>query len=387
MARRQSDDYIDIVSNDPRLDRKLRRHRKKKRRTAKQKAVRAISVIAIIIAIGVVGYLFAANTSFFGKRLNVEIGTPDELKKKSVSFLVCGVDFEEGTGRAHLTDVQMYVNFDIKKGKINILQIPRDTYITREETSTGKINAVYGRPESYGTNGIDGLSEYIHKAFKLPVDHYATVNMTTFKKIIDEIGGVEVDVPTTITLEGVTIKKGLQTLDGTKAERFVRFRKGYNKYYNGSDINRQSMQRIFMAALAKKLKATPIGELVKVLTPIMANKEVTTDLTLNDARIYLGAMQKVDLKDMKVEMLPGESCYTSYGQSVYSLHKQETADLLNNRFRPYGRKYTADELIIEEIKNTTNYYTNNGDGFDDLLTSGYLPGQHKVTSSAQSSEQ
>lgn len=384
MAKRNTDEYIDIVSNDPKYDKRSKRRRKKKK-TAKQKAVKAISISAIVAAVLVVAYLVVFNTSFFGEKLDLGIATPSELRANSVGFLVCGVDFEEGSSRAHLTDVQMYVNFDIKASKISILQIPRDTYITRDETPTGKINAIYGRSESYGKNGIKGLSAYINKAYKLPVDHYATVNMTTFKKVIDQIGGVEVNVPTTITLEGVTIKKGLQTLNGKQAERFVRFRKGSGTYYDGSDTKRQKMQRIFMAALAKKFKSMQLSELVSVLTPAVTNKEVTTDLTLSNVQNYLGAMQKVNLSDMQVEMLPGESCYTSYGQSVYTLHAQETADMLNEKFRPYGKKYSVDQLTITELTNTTDYNTNTGDGFDDLLTSDYIPGQKKETSSQDES--
>ncbi len=387
MARKNTDEYIDIVSNDPKLDKKIKRRRKRKRRTKKQKAVRAISITAITAAVLVVAYLFVFNTSFFGDKLNIEIATPSELRANSVGFLVCGVDFEEGTSRAHLTDVQMYLNFDIKAGKISILQIPRDTYITTEETSTGKINAIYGRSESYGKNGIEGLAEYINNAYKLPIDNYVTVNMTTFKKIIDDIGGVEVNVPTTITLEGVTIEAGTQTLDGTQAERFVRFRKGSGTYYDGSDTKRQKMQRIFMAALAKKLKSMKISELVSVITPAVTSKEIATDLTLSNIKNYLGAMQNVDLSNMTVEMLPGESCYTSYGQSVYTLHAQETADLLNDTFRPYGKKYTVDQLIIAELQNTTDSNTNTGDDFDDLLTSDYIPGLKKETSSEDESSE
>lgn len=388
MAKRSKDDYIDIISNDPKLERKLKRRRKKMRRTKGQKAVRAISIIAIILALLVCAYLFVTKSNFFGERLQGGISTPNEIKEKSVGFLICGVDFENGTGRGKLTDIQMYVNFDVKGKKISILQIPRDTYVTQDETSTGKINAIFARSSSYGKNGIQGLAEYVNKAYKLPVDHYATVNMTTFKKIVDDIGGVKMNVPTTITLEGVTIRKGLQTLNGLQAEKVVRFRKGVtgSKYYGSrDDIGRIKMQRLFMAALIKKLKEIPVADFVGILTPIMTKQEVKTDLNLEEVLKYMGAMQGVDLKHMIIEMMPGEGKYTSYGQSVYTLHKQETADLLNEKFRPYGKKYSADELQIVELQNTTSYNTNTTDNLDDLLDPDYIPGRHKETSSKSNS--
>lgn len=389
MAKKQSvkDDYIDIISNDPKLEKKLRKRRKKMRRTKKQKAVRAISITAIVICVLLVAYVFVTKTSFFGVQLPSIIGTPDEIKEKSVGFLICGIDYEEGTSRAHLSDVQMYVNYDVREGKINILQLPRDTYVTKEETATGKINAIYNRPESYGKNGIVGLAEYINKAYRLPVDYYATVTMTTFKEMIDKMGGVEVNVPQTFTLEGVTIEKGLQTLNGLQAEKFVRNRgkgQAVTQYYDGSDTKRQNMQRIFMAALAKKIKSLSVGELVGIITPALASKTITTNLTAEDALKYVKGMQKVDMNNMFIETPPGQSGNYN-GQSVYSIHKDDFAELLNERFRPYGKKYSADELNVVELWNTTNYYENNGDDFTALLTDDYIPGQKKETSSAEKS--
>ena len=75
--------------------------------------------------------------------ISSEIQTEEEIKEDVVSFLICGIDDEEGRGLGERTDLIMYVTFDIKAGKVDILQIPRDTYV--ENTPTNKINAVYGR--------------------------------------------------------------------------------------------------------------------------------------------------------------------------------------------------------------------------------------------------
>ena len=56
-------------------------------------------------------------------------------------------------------------------------------------------------------------------------------------------------------------------------------------------------------------------------------------------------------------MLPGEgNVTTDRGQSVYSAHKQEVADLLNEKFRPNGQYIDAADLEVYELRNTTDYF-------------------------------
>ena len=94
------------------------------------------------------------------------INTPNEFKGDVVNILVCGIDYEEGRAYSNdassndgMTDMIMYVNFDVKNKKINMLQIPRDVYVGTDYNTggTGKINAVALR-----NDGIPSLAQLIH---------------------------------------------------------------------------------------------------------------------------------------------------------------------------------------------------------------------------------
>ena len=362
----------DVKSNQ---DVAVTKKRKKKKMSTRDRVIMAISIVLICASVLTIAGIGLWNWQVFGgDQIDSENKTPVELREKNVNFLICGIDVEPGRNHK-LTDVIMYVNFDIQSKKVNILQIPRDTYIG-EDYPTGKINAVYNQTKN---GGINGLISVINDRFKLTIDHYATVTMDGFVRVVDGIGGVEMDVPRTITLEGVTIKKGYQTLNGKQAEKFVRKRKGDG--YKEGDIERIKMQRLFLAAMMKKIKSTSITTLGSLITKV--SKDITSDMKVGEMIDFAGAVHDIDMTNMNVSMLPGQG--TSYnGYSVYTLHKQETADLLNNNFRPYSEKVSAESLNIIELKKTTSYYDDNTDSFDGLVN-GVKPGSGSSGTSSSTS--
>jgi len=314
--------------------------------STKEKIIISIFSVVIVISLLGVGAAFALNSRVL-KNTDVNSGddglvdsdivTPPEVKEKCVNVLVAGIDYLEGTTRGKLTDVIMLVSFDIEAKKVNVLQIPRDTYIG-EDYPTGKINAIYGRSEN---GGIEGLVRRVNKTLNVTIDHYVTLDMDGFKSIVDKIGGVEVDVPKTLNMGDMIIKKGVQVLDGAHAERFVRERHSYKN----QDLGRIEMQQVFMKALINKIFAMPKTK-VASLAPIII-KDVTTDLTLSQMLGYYNELVKVDTgSSINFHVIP---IVGARGNTILSIKKYETADLLNTYFRPYTSKQTADQLGVLEL--------------------------------------
>lgn len=321
--------------------------RMKKKTSVKDKVLITIFSIVIVASVVSVAAVFLLNTSFFKNKetnengkINENLVTPTEIKDKYVNFLVVGVDYIAGSSRGHLTDTIMVISFDIQGNNIDVLHIPRDSYIGNL-TSTGKINSIYGKSEN---GGINGLADTIFNTFNITIDHYVTVDMTGFVSIVDKIGGVEVDVPQRIKLEGATLEPGLQVLDGWRAQKFVRERKSYS---NG-DLGRIDMQKVFMKALIEKIFKMGKKEVLS-LAPTLV-KEITTDLTLGDMLGYYNKLLDVDktnnINFYTVPVLKGGSYR---GNSVVLLDKEKTAELLNQYFRPYTKKVSAEELGIQTL--------------------------------------
>ncbi len=151
-------------------------------------------------------------------------------------------------------------------------------------------------------------------------------------------------MPQRIKLEGATLEPGLQVLDGWRAQKFVRERKSYS---NG-DLGRIDMQKVFMKALIEKIFKMGKKEVLS-LAPTLV-KEITTDLTLGDMLGYYNKLLDVDktnnINFYTVPVLKGGSYR---GNSVVLLDKEKTAELLNQYFRPYTKKVSAEELGIQTL--------------------------------------
>lgn len=289
-----------------------------------------------------------------------EIQNTGEAQEKTINFLVTGIDYTQtdasaGTARGKLTDVIMVVQLNLSDDTVSVLQIPRDTWVGTNVSSTGKINAVYGK------SGLEGLAQVIYDQLSIPLDHYVNINMDGFINVVDAVGGVEINVQESFTLEGVTFRPGLQTLNGLQAEKFVRER--YHR--SGGDIGRINAQRQFLAAMFKKFKNLSMSETTR-LVPILMN-EVTTDLNVGTVLDLVGDVLKISTDDIAFYTLPGEGATASNGQSVWSVHKEVAAELLNENFRPFSDAVPAANLRIQELRNSTDYYDDNGSTVTDLL--------------------
>lgn len=346
------------------------------------------TLLALVLVVCLLGTGACAALLYwdFSDSGNVEADLSDVVKSESedvVYFLVAGMDEGET-----LTDIMMVVCYDIKAGKASILQIPRDTFIG-VDVPTGKMNAVYGRaPREEGQTNINAMLRRINDSFGLPVDHYITVTLSAFRDIVDAVGGVDVYVPSTIRnawdqqRNHYTFNEGMNHMNGSMAEAFVRHRKSYAM----GDLGRVKAQRSFYAAFIQKCLDMNYGQMAAAATSIY--DKVSTDMKLVDILAYAKHAQKLGAKNVEFYALPGQGGMfrlQNWGTlSYYSIHKQEYADLLNEYFMPYAKTpVTAESLRIDELH--TTYFENY---IEDAPISEYLPGTEDddATESTESEE-
>lgn len=326
----------------------MARAKNKKKMSTRERVIVGISIGLIVISVLVVGGLFVMNYNFFqdstGGALDDDIKTPSSIKEDVTTFLVLGIsDDEEERKDTALTDTIMVVTCDIKQKKVSVLQIPRDTFVG-PETPTGKINAIYKQDSSkWDYAGITGLSKMINEMFQINIDHYVTIKMNGFKQLVDSIGGVEMDVPVDMELNGTTVKAGPQVLNGEQAIAVVRTR----NVYKNADLGRLETQRLFMSGLVDKCLNLGIGDMAKLLPTAMAN--ITTDLNTIQALDYFKVIKGMDMSNISIMTVPGDAAMNK-GQSVYSVYPNRTAKMLNDYFRPYSDPVPAEQLQINSIK-------------------------------------
>jgi LCP family protein required for cell wall assembly len=178
---------------------------------------------------------------------------------EGTNWLIVGSDSREGldaqaqerlrTGdtAGKRTDTIMLAHLPDNDTKPILLSIPRDLEVNIPGNGRNKVNA------AFAIGGAPLLVQTVEQFTGLRIDHYAEIGFGGFAKMVDAIGGVEMDVETEIrdNETGAIIPAGRQTLDGAAALAFVRTRK--SDATPRSDLDRVVNQRKFIGAFAGEL--------------------------------------------------------------------------------------------------------------------------------------
>ncbi len=215
-----------------------------------------------------------------------------------------------------LTDTMMLVSVSLNLNDVKIISIPRDTWIP---DIRAKINSAYYWGIQKNVGGISFAKAEASQVVGVPIQYGAVIDFSGFKDVIDEMGGIEVNVENSFTdyyypvagkenddcgghdprfmcrYETLTFNAGAQTMDGTMALKFVRSRHAAG--IEGTDIAREARQAKIINALKNKLsdRNTYInpGKDLAILRVVLHSVE--TDLDYPTAAII--ARRVYDSKD------------------------------------------------------------------------------------------
>ncbi|MGK5630013.1 LCP family protein [Streptomyces sp. URMC 123] len=234
----------------------------------KRLKVGAITLVVALLAVSIGTYFWADSKL----RREVDLSKVEERPQsgKGTTYLIVGSDSREGmsdeekkklhTGSAEGKRTDSMMLLHTGDNGTTMISLPRDSWVTipafrgsesgkqRPSPGANKLNA------AYSIDGPQLLVRTIEYNTGLKIDHYAEIGFAGFAKIVDAMGGVELDIPQDIKDEksGADLKKGRQTLNGEQSLAFVRTRYALQ----GSDLDRTKNQQKFLAALASQT-ATP----------------------------------------------------------------------------------------------------------------------------------
>jgi LCP family protein required for cell wall assembly len=228
-----------------------------------------LAVILLLLIIIVLPY----TALFFGKITVLEffLNVMPRKTLQGVNILAIGVD---NTKIIKRSDTIMILHLDTEKAKVGILSVPRDTRVNIPGVGFTKINHAY----AYG--GVPLLQKTVSELLSIPINYYVKVDLKGVEKIVDEIGGVTLDVPKDLYYVDeagdlyVNLKKGKQKLDGKTALEYLRFRHDIK-----GDIGRITRQQSFVKAFVTKfLQATELLKYPNMIVKLSSN--VKTNLSV-----------------------------------------------------------------------------------------------------------
>ena len=293
------------------------------------------------------------------ENINSETGLPvldGDRREKTFNFLVVGLNDDTGNN----TDTIMLINYDVANGNINVVQIPRDTYIDWTY-SFSKINSVFAAGYNYSdksdktgrrSDGMDELCGFIESNMCVKIDFYVLVDLEAFQDVVDAMGGVEVDVPCDMNYEDpeqnlyIHLKAGTQTLSGYDAMCMVRNR----HTYADADLGRMNVQKIFISALLAQLKENVTDPSVLSSLVQVGFNDVQTNLTFENCVYFATQVLKTDLANVKMVTMPNES----YDGRIIML-KSDMLDVINQCLNVYTEPLAIEELDPNFAFTTTSY--------------------------------
>ena len=310
----------------------LQENTRNKPKKNKKKIKIIISAILFVLLIGG-GYTWflvnKASSAVRNAAHDLARGDKSDLRDKAVkpitnnvSVLIMGVDESDVRGKEYgeaiRTDALLLATFNKDSKTVKLLSIPRDTYtyipIEKKKDKITHAHA-FGSAKNGKNGGPQASIDAVEKLMNVPVDYFVKFNFKSFIKIVDDLGGVEVDVPVEFTeqdsndnAEAIHLEKGVQKLNGEEALALARTR------HIDSDAMRGQRQQLVIEAILKKL--TSVGSVTKVGNIIDdINGQFVTNLTFDDMLSFYKYGADSSIEKLQIQ---GDDCYMEKGDDTCS---------------------------------------------------------------------
>jgi len=243
-----------------------------------------------------------------------EIAKEVDVSKESFNVFISGIDTYGDIETVSRSDVNMVVTVNPDTNEVLMTSIPRDYYVQLNGTSGYKDKLTHA-----GMYGIEKSVKTVEDLLGIEINYYVRVNFTTLRKLVDAIGGIEVESEYAFTPsagKSCKIKKGVNKLNGYCALAFARERKSFNE----GDNQRIKNQQLVLKAIAEK--ALTSKTIVSKYSKILESFGGSFETNMSQDKIYdLIKMQLATMPSWKIE---GQSLkgYDSY-EPTYSLGSME----------------------------------------------------------------
>lgn len=223
------------------------------------------------------------------------IFTPEQRQSERMNILLLGADARTPANQGFTDSITIF-SIDKKTKEVSMLSIPRDSRVQIYGKGVDKINHAY----AYGD--INTTIKTVENFLDVKIDYYVLVDFTDFKKLVDSVGGITMDVEPHVSAVRPELhgKTGVSRLTGEEALTYVRFRQD-----NQSEAGRMKRHREAIQAIINEvLKPSNILDAPSNFNQLRTM--VKTDLPYFDPTIVQQFATGFNMDNAKIGVVTGE---------------------------------------------------------------------------------
>lgn len=258
-------------------------------------------------------------------RVLYQYGIETEIEQENVdveepfNVYISGIDVDGPITTNSRSDVNIIMTVNPNTKKILLTTTPRDYYVQIPDISGEQRDKL----THAGIYGVDASMRTLEQLYGIDISYYARVNFSSLVKIVDTLGGVDVDSDFDFDAQGYHFQKGMNHLDGKQALAFSRERYSFE---DGDNQRGKDQQKVLTAILNKAMSPAILSNASALIADV--SDSVQTNMTQEEMAKFI-KMQLNDGASWTIESQAAsgngdtQACYSSGDQPLYVMWPDE----------------------------------------------------------------
>ena len=258
-------------------------------------------------------------------RVLYHYGIETELEQEAAdveepfNVYISGIDVEGPIATNSRSDVNIIMTVNPNTKKILLTTTPRDYYVQIPDISGEQRDKL----THAGIYGVDASIRTLEQLYGIDISYYARVNFSSLVKIVDTLGGVDVDSDFEFDAQGYHFQKGMNHLDGKQALAFSRERYSFE---DGDNQRGKDQEKVLTAILNKAMSPAILSNASALIADV--SDSVQTNMTQEEMAKFI-KMQLNDGASWTIESQAAsgngdtQACYSSGDQPLYVMWPDE----------------------------------------------------------------